>query len=87
MPENYLREMVADWMGSSMAYTGSWDMREWLNTNLPKIRLHSYTREELVYVLNELGYTYSYDMLANRHTVRLVGESQVQRKRGISYGY
>lgn len=41
MPEIYVLEMVADWMGASRAYTGSWDMTKWLGENLPKINLHS----------------------------------------------
>lgn len=44
MPLIYVREMVADWMGASKAYTGSWDMAEWLDKNLDKMRLHSATR-------------------------------------------
>jgi len=36
MPEVYVREMVADWMGASFAYTGSWDMSDWLNENFVK---------------------------------------------------
>jgi hypothetical protein len=30
MPEVYIREMIADWMGASRAKTGSWDVRHWL---------------------------------------------------------
>ena len=37
MPKTYIREMVADWMGASKGYTGSWDMTEWLDKNLPRI--------------------------------------------------
>lgn len=37
MPDTYVREMVADWMGASKAYTGSWDMTDWLDKNLPRI--------------------------------------------------
>lgn len=43
MPEQYALEMIADWMGSSMAYTGSWDMTDWLIGNLPKIKMHPNT--------------------------------------------
>ena len=43
MPYEYALEMVADWMGSSMAYTGSWDMADWLHKNMPRISLHSAT--------------------------------------------
>lgn len=56
MPECYAREMVADWMGSSMAYTGSWDMRDWLIDNMPRIRVHSATARVLYGVLSSLGY-------------------------------
>lgn len=56
MPTNYLREMVADWMGAGFAYTGSWDMTKWLTENLPRIRLHSQTIIELSEILAGLGY-------------------------------
>lgn len=56
MPPNYALEMVADWMGASMAYTGSWDMTDWLVENIPKIRVHSETARCLIGILNELGY-------------------------------
>lgn len=62
MPEEYVREMVADWMGSSMAYTGSWDMTKWLVDNMGRIRLHSRTAAAVRGVLAELGY--SDDVLA-----------------------
>lgn len=56
MPEMYALEMVADWMGASRAYTGSWDMTEWLIQNMPKIRVHSRTAEYLRETLDALGY-------------------------------
>lgn len=40
MPDTYIREMVADWMGASKTYTGSWDMTEWLKENLYDINQH-----------------------------------------------
>lgn len=48
--------MVADWLGSSMAYTRSWDMTKWLTENLGRIRLHSATAYEVRGVLKRLGY-------------------------------
>ena len=57
MPEIYVREMVADWMGSSMAYTGSWDMTKWLVENMGRIRLHSRTAVMVRGLLIELGYS------------------------------
>ncbi len=56
MPHKYIREMVADWMGAGYAYTGSWDMTEWLTENLPRIRLHSQTAREVAEILAWLGY-------------------------------
>lgn len=58
MPQKYALEMIADWMGASMADTGSWDMTEWLQKNFNKIRLHSNT---LIFVrdkLYDMGYTW-----------------------------
>lgn len=56
MPRPYALEMIADWMGSSMAYTGSWDMQKWLWDNMPKITVHSETAQYLRSVLDALGY-------------------------------
>lgn len=56
MPETYAREMVADWMGASRAYTGSWDMRDWLTKNLPKMILHRKTRDWVFAILLEIDY-------------------------------
>jgi hypothetical protein len=56
MPFKYALEMIADWMGASMAYTGSWDMRDWLNKNMGRIHVHSNTADYLRFELNRLGY-------------------------------
>jgi hypothetical protein len=58
MPEVYIREMIADWMGASRAYTQSWDLTEWLNKNLPKVKkgLHPYSVGRLELTLKGLGY-------------------------------
>lgn len=56
MGKRALREMVADWQGASRAYTGSWDMEEWLVNNLCKIRLHTATWACLARTLTEIGY-------------------------------
>lgn len=57
MPRNYILEMVADWMGASMSYTGSWVMTEWLEKNLPKIKIHPQTTAILKEILSDLGYS------------------------------
>ncbi len=56
MPERYVREMIADWLGASMAYTGSWNVSKWLNKNGPKMILHQDTINIVNDVLFELGY-------------------------------
>ena len=58
MPETYVREMVADWMGASRGYTGSWDMNEWLTKNLPNLKdkMHGNTRYLVSQILSEKGY-------------------------------
>lgn len=57
MPYTYIHEMVADWMGASKAYTGDWDMTDWLQRNLAKIILHKETRKVLQnYLVKSLGY-------------------------------
>lgn len=57
MPHDYTLEMVADWMGASMAYTGSWDMTDWLSKNIPRISIHSKTAELIRETLGYLEYT------------------------------
>lgn len=56
MPPNYALEMIADWMGASYVYTGSWDMQKWLWDNIPRIILHSDTAEYVRQTLDMLGY-------------------------------
>jgi hypothetical protein len=58
MPKIYVVEMVADWMGASRAYTGSWDMSNWLGENLPKIQLHSNSWIVLKEILRKSEYGY-----------------------------
>lgn len=57
MPEHFSLEMIADWMGASRAYTGSWNMSDWLIEHIPKIKVHSKTARYLGSILKELGYT------------------------------
>jgi len=56
MPTIYVAEMVADWMGASKAYTGSYDMTNWLKVNVPKIKLHNDSRADMFTVLKSLNY-------------------------------
>lgn len=56
MPLSCALEMIADWMGASYVYTGSWDMADWLFKNIPKIILHSNTAEYVRQTLDMMGY-------------------------------
>lgn len=44
MPEAFVREMVADWMGAGRAITGRWEVAEWYAKNREVIQLHPDTR-------------------------------------------
>lgn len=56
MPEEYVREMIADSIGASMAYTGSWDIAVWLNRNGSEWLIHETTLEHIWTVMIELEY-------------------------------
>ena len=47
MPTCYALEMIADWMGASRVYTGSWDITDWLHKNMERIHVHSCTAKFL----------------------------------------
>ncbi len=57
MPETYVCEMIVDFMATSKEKTGSYDITEWANTNVPKMRLHRDTITRLNDVMRELGYS------------------------------
>lgn len=44
IPENFARELVADWMGAGRAITGRWEVKVWYGKNREKILLHPKTR-------------------------------------------
>jgi len=53
MPENFAREMVADWCGAGRAITGKWEVWIWYAKNREQIQMHQDTRslvESLIYV-------------------------------------
>ena len=56
MPEIYVREMIADCLGASRAYTGSWDIAAWLNEHGSAWPLHDETVKLIAVVMNEIGY-------------------------------
>ena len=57
MPPAYALEMVADWRGASIAYTGSADMSKWLTEKFGQVILHDSTRALVLAILKDrLGY-------------------------------
>jgi hypothetical protein len=61
MPEEYIREMIADWLGASRAKTGSWDIKLWLagpavsahgRSRLARMKLHDSTRRRIWSILD-----------------------------------
>lgn len=58
MPERFVREMIADWLGASRAYSGSWpkslETWSWFWGTRPKMRLHSETARLVDQVLREV---------------------------------
>lgn len=55
MPDHFVREMVADWIGASRAYNGSYpgsfEAWPWYQQNFSKITLHPTTRLRAVAIL------------------------------------
>lgn len=58
MPDECVLEMVADWLGASKVYTGSWNLRKWLGENLGRVKLHLHPESwaTLTGILNKLGH-------------------------------
>lgn len=56
IPERYVKEMVADWLGASRALTGSWDMTKFLNDRFDSFHFHTRTRYEVIKTLAGVGY-------------------------------
>lgn len=44
IPDYFLLEMIADWLGAGRAKTGHWDIVEWYCKNKNKMKLHPATR-------------------------------------------
>jgi hypothetical protein len=53
MPEKYIREMIADWLGAEKIYSGTWDITNWLDKNLNKMLLSKNTRTKTIQLLKE----------------------------------
>jgi hypothetical protein len=53
IPENFAREMVADWIGVGRAITGKWEVESWYKANYEKIKLHPNTRKLVDNLIDE----------------------------------
>jgi hypothetical protein len=60
IPEKYVREMIADWMGASRAYDGRYPVNvhtwPWFTKNFDKIKLHPETRRLVLRILVQNGF-------------------------------
>jgi len=56
MPDKYVREMLADWMGAGRAITGKWEVGRWYENNKTKMTLHPMTKEKVESLLSILKY-------------------------------
>ncbi len=55
MPDKYIKEMVADWMGAQKNKIGNWDTKEWYYKRKDTILLHPNTRIKVEKIINELS--------------------------------
>jgi len=62
MPHKYILEMVTDWQAAEIQYQGHQTMSKWLNTNFDKMILHRETRQQVIEVLETLGYEHYNDL-------------------------
>jgi len=53
MPEKYIRELIADWLGAGRAY-GNPDILDWYNKNKHNQVIHPETRQRIEELLNDL---------------------------------
>jgi len=54
MPEKYIREMLADWIGAGFAINGRNEVHEWYGKNKYKMRLHPDTAALVEKILEEI---------------------------------
>ena len=54
IPDRYVREMVADWMGAGRAINGKWEARDWYSKNRDRIMLESSTRRRVEELLSTI---------------------------------
>lgn len=55
MSDVAITHMITDWLGAGRAYEGSWDISDWLDSHLPKMKVHPATMIKIVSELERLG--------------------------------
>lgn len=55
MPQHFVREMVADWMGAGRAITGRWEVADWYAKNRGTIQLAESTRYDVDALIARVG--------------------------------
>lgn len=55
MPDKFMREMVADWMGAGRAIAGKWEVADWYAKNRETIQLAESTRYDVERLIREVG--------------------------------
>lgn len=58
IPEKFIREMVADWMGAGLAITGRMEVQEWYDKNASKMILHPDTKIRVDEILKDVANYY-----------------------------
>lgn len=56
MPEHYVLEMIADWIGASEVYSNTTDISAWLKQFVPEIALHPHSASFARKILTDLNY-------------------------------
>jgi hypothetical protein len=51
IPEVFVREMVADWMGAGRAITGRWEVADWYDRQREKLVLERCTRDRVEHLI------------------------------------
>ncbi len=64
MPEHFIREMVADWVGAGLAITGQVEVQKWYNANYDQIILSERTRERVDFLVG-----YAQGLLEDYHAI------------------
>jgi len=54
IPDKYIKEMVADWMGAGRAITGEWEVKEWYGKNKDKMIMHGNSRAKVEKILENI---------------------------------